>query len=563
MTMRATRSKRSSGRRSERALLSTYRAKRRFDATPEPTGSKRIRPRGAHRFVVQKHEASHLHYDFRLEADGVLKSWAIPKGPSLDPKERRLAMQVEDHPLDYFDFEGIIPAGNYGAGEVIVWDWGTYEIVGGKDEGHEGGSASAAIAAGRLKIRMQGEKLKGTFTLVKIKGRGGSKDNAWLLFKDKDEDADPKWKVEAHGESVKTGETIDDLKADVDAPRWKGKAERAVSKGVKKRAPAKKAAGRTSAGKDPIPRVTTPELATLIDAPFDDDDWLFEVKWDGFRAIATIDADRRVHLASRNGNDLLARFPKLESIGAAFGGLPVVVDGEIVAFDAEGRSSFQRLQNGAGAKISYAVFDVLYAEGRDLRGEPLDARKEVLERIVEGAAKDVVVSKHVVGKGKELFAAASGQGLEGIVAKRRASPYLEKRTRDWLKIKALLEQECVIVGYTEPGGGRTGFGSLLLGLYERGKLVFCGSVGTGFDAKMLASLSKKMKQLETKSAPFAKPPKTKTPAHWVAPKLVAQVRFTEWTRDGSMRHPAFLGLRDDKRPQDVHRERARPAAEVT
>ncbi len=484
MTSRASRSK-----SSERILLSEYRAKRRFGVTPEPSGSKRIRPSGA--------------------------------------------------------------AGSYGGGEVIVWDWGTYDI--------EGKDAARAIEGGRIKIRLHGQKLNGSFTLVKMKGRKGLKGNEWLLFKDNDNAADSRWTIDAHGKSVKTGETIEAVRENATALEGRGHAKGAAPSKRRSQEPSKRARPEK---KGPIPRVTNPELATLIDAPFDDDAWFFEIKWDGFRAIATIDADHGVHLASRNGKDLLARFPTLASIGAAFDGVPVVVDGEIVALDDEGKSSFQRLQNGPGTNLSYVVFDLLYAEGRDLRGEPLEARKEILGRIVKTKAKSVVVSRHIVGKGKELFATASAQGLEGIVAKRRDSKYLEKRTHEWVKVKAQLEQECVVVGYTEPAGARSGFGSLILGLYEGRKLVFCGHVGTGFDEKTLASLSKKMKALKTKSTPFPNPPKLKTRAHWIAPKLVAQIRFTEWTNAGSMRHPTFLGLRDDKKPAEVHREKPRATSDV-
>lgn len=312
---------------------------------------------------------------------------------------------------------------------------------------------------------------------------------------------------------------------------------------------------------DPVPRTIQPELATLIDAPFDDDEWLFETKWDGFRAIATVDAERRVKLVSRNGKDFALRFPSLVSLGDAFAVVPCVVDGEIVAFDANGKSSFQLLQNAARGKVSYVVFDALYAEGRDWRKEPLEARKEALRQIVRKGQKDVIVSSHVVGKGRALFAKASAEGLEGIVGKRRTAPYVEARTRDWVKIKAQLEQECVIAGFTDPEGTRSGFGSLVLGVYEGGTLVYAGNVGTGFDVATLKRLSEKLRAIETATPAFTRPPKTRTEVHWVKPKLVAQVRFTEWTNEGSMRHPTFLGLRDDKPARDVKRElpqRARP-----
>ena len=535
---------------SSAAPLSEYRAKRKFAETPEPRGSRKRRLGTAPRFVVQKHDASHLHYDFRLEIGGVLKSWAVPKGPTLDPREKRLAMAVEDHPLDYYDFEGVIPSGSYGAGEVIVWDWGTFEVEGGED-------AERALAKGRLTFRLHGEKLAGVFTLVKIQPRTGKKDSTWLLLKRNDEDAQRGWRAEDHGESVKSGQPLEALRA---PPPGKAKAKaKAKAKPPKTKKTPRAQRARTP---DPLPRTIHPELATLIDAPFDDDGWLFEIKWDGFRAVTTVGPRFEVTMTSRNGKDLLARFPTLASIGRSFSGAPLVVDGEIVAVDEQGRTSFQRLQNGANAKISYAVFDLLYAEGHDLRDKPLEERKALLARLVDRNAENVILSSHVRGEGTRLFEVARAEGLEGIVGKRRNAPYVEGRTRDWVKIKAQLEQECVIAGYTEPGGGRTGFGSLVLGLYDHGKLVHCGNVGTGFDQATLASLFRRMKKLETRTCPFAKRPPSRTPAHWLAPELVAQVRFTEWTRDGSMRHPAFLGLRDDKDPRECHRERPREVSEV-
>jgi bifunctional non-homologous end joining protein LigD len=321
----------------------------------------------------------------------------------------------------------------------------------------------------------------------------------------------------------------------------------------------------TPAKRAPLPRVKDVERPTLVDAPFDDPDWLFEIKWDGFRALATIHEDGRVAVVSRNGKDLAARFPELADLDKAFATKPLMVDGEIVALDDEGKSSFQRLQNrdgGRAGSIAFVAFDVLYADGRDRRSEPLEQRKKVLEGLVRVGAKNVLFSKHVVEKGIELFAVAQKQGLEGIVGKRRDSVYREGRTRDWVKIKTRLEQECVIGGWTEPTGSRAGFGSLVLGLYEQGRFVHCGNVGTGFDAATIRVLMKKLRPLAVKTSPFHPPPKTRTRAHWVRPKLVAQVRFTEWTNDGSMRHPTFLGLRDDKNPRDCHRERPRAAAEV-
>ncbi len=559
-----------SATQSEKSLLAKYHARRQFEATPEPTGSKRLglsakrRSDGMARFVVQKHHASHLHYDFRLEAGGVLKSWAIPKGPSLNPSDRRLAMQVEDHPLDYYDFEGVIPAGNYGAGEVLVWDWGTYEPV-------DAGDAADAIEHGKIKLRMHGKKLEGGFTLVRMRGKGAD-DHAWLLLKERDASADPRWSAEAHDASVKTGRTLDDLEHDPTAEEWvssrpskESKRHAATTRATRPRKP--------SARKARLPHVTQPMLATLVDAPFDDPAWLFEIKWDGFRALCTVREDGSVALVSRNGKDLLPRFPSLAGLGSSFGGAPLLIDGEIVALDAKGKSSFQALQGRPGKgplRVAFVAFDVLYAEGRDLRGEPLEARKAVLERLVEKGSTDVLYSAHVVGEGRRLFAAAEAEGLEGIIGKRRDSTYAERRTRDWVKIKAQHTQECVIVGWTAPVGAREDFGALVLATYERGALRYAGNVGTGFTRDALRAIMAKLEPLATAASPLTVVPRalgarTRSGAQrvsWVKPKLVAQIRFTEWTKDGLMRHPAFLGLRDDKKAKECSRERPRAARKL-
>jgi bifunctional non-homologous end joining protein LigD len=320
-------------------------------------------------------------------------------------------------------------------------------------------------------------------------------------------------------------------------------------------------------GRQSLPKITTPMLATLIDAPFDSEEWLFEIKWDGFRALAAIGARREVTLTSRNGLDMLGRFPELADIGQDFTDAPVLVDGEIVSLDASGRSSFQRLQNhlqrvedGATDNIVFVVFDVLYAKGEDLRRTPLEARKEILAGLVRKKAKRVLYASHVIGRGKDLFAAASEKGLEGIIGKKRASTYVEKRTRDWVKIKTEKRQECVIGGYTDPQGARTGFGSLHVGLYDAaGRLSYVGNVGTGFSREVASALLDKLKPLATDRCPFAeRPTKHARTSHWVSPKLVAEVRFSEWTDDGRMRHPAFLGLRPDKKPRECVREIAEP-----
>jgi bifunctional non-homologous end joining protein LigD len=501
---------------------------------------------------VQEHRATRLHWDFRLEVDGVMPSWAVTRGPTLIAGEKRLAMMTEDHPLDYRTFEGVIPEGNYGAGEVIVWDEGTYELAEGTDPREQ-------INKGKLKIILHGKKLKGLFTLVRMKPREGERGDPWLLFKDHDEFEDPKWKIEEHAESVKSGKTLAELqRSRKDAPIWKS--NRAASPD----GTAVKRAARARVQADPIPRDVKPMLATLVDAPFDDDRWLFELKWDGYRAIAVVEKDA-VTLTSRNGKDLLHQFPEMKELARAFRSIPVVVDGELCVLDERGRPSFQALQSRLkpelrGMKrrkpsgVTYVVFDLIYADGRDLRERPLEERKRLLETIVVDD-RGVLYSKHFVGKGKELYELAVRNELEGIVGKVRTSPYRSGvRSREWVKIKAKQRQEFVIGGWTEPRGSRKGFGSLLVGYYEKGELKYAGHVGTGFDEKLLRDLMARLKPLERKTSPFSETPKTNTPAHWVEPELVAEVEFAEWTREGILRQPVFLGLRIDKDPASVVRE---------
>ncbi len=537
-----------------RATLETYAKKRNFGNTPEPSdAAAKTKPSSGKRlrFVVQMHRASRLHWDFRLEADGVLKSWAIPKGPTLDPGEKRLAMHVEDHPLDYRDFEGVIPKGNYGAGEVIVWDRGTYRLL-------EGSDTTEQIAKGALKFELYGKKLRGSFALVHIKKARDGEENAWLLIKERDDEADPTWTVEAHAESVKSGRTLKDIAKDPKAPHWESnRPEAAPEKAVR----AKKI--------EPLPSDAQTMLATSVEAPFDDPKWLFELKWDGYRALAFIERDGSVSVVSRNGNEFLSKFPELAALPEAFSERPLIVDGEIVVLDANGRSNFQALQNrldrfgrsGGGKAVTFVAFDLLYGNGRDLRGEPLEQRKAVLESILTGRGP-VMFSKHVLGDGKRLFDLALANDLEGIVGKRRLSTYSGRRSRDWLKIKTHKRQEFVIGGWTEARGSRKHFGALLLGVYGEGGLAYAGSVGTGFDAKKLAAIAARLEPLERKTSPFTTAPKTDTKAHWAAPQLVAEVSFNEWTRDGILRQPVFIALRSDKEPRDVVREPVQKSEDV-
>jgi bifunctional non-homologous end joining protein LigD len=522
--------------------LELYNKKRDFKQTPEPSG-KKARSAKQLRFVVQMHHASRLHYDFRLEADGVLASWAVPKGPTLKPLDRRLAMHVEDHPMDYRTFEGNIPSGQYGAGSVIVWDEGTYELA-------EGDDPATEIANGKIKFVMHGHKLNGEFTLVKIKAREGEHGEPWLLLKDRDEHADEKYDPVDHPESVKTGKTLDDVAGDAKAKIWNSKPKAGHSSAPKRPQRVKR---------DPIPRLKSVMLATLVEEPFDDDDWLFEIKWDGYRAICTIGEDGALTMQSRNDIDLLARFPALGDVAEAFNSAPIIVDGEIVSLDDEGRSSFQRLQEAQKTPrdLTFVAFDLIYADGRDLRKTPLEERKALLERSIRKNER-VLYSKHVVGTGREFFKAAAASGLEGIVGKRRDSTYQERRSRDWVKIKAQHEQEFVVGGWTDPRNSRIGFGALLLGAYDGKKLRYTGHVGTGFSQKLLKELHARLVKIARDTSPFDTKVDSNMKPHWVEPQIVVQVRFTEWTRDKLLRHPAFLGERIDKKAASVKLETPKP-----
>jgi bifunctional non-homologous end joining protein LigD len=516
--------------------LREYRRKRDPVATPEPFGGPG--PVGGSRFVVHKHSARRLHYDLRLEIDGVLKSWAVPKGPSVRAHEKRLAVHVEDHPIEYADFEGLIPEGNYGAGPSIVWDTGRFQLL--KPE-----PAREQIARGKLEFELFGFKLRGRWTLARMSG----KDRDWLLLKKSDEYASETEPTERYPESVLSGLTIEELRdgaSRVDALRRR-LTELAAPRG------------------DIAPSGDLLMLATLVDETPSDPAWLFEIKYDGVRVLASRAGDE-LELRGRSGQLVTTRYPE---VTAALHALPLhrfVLDGEIVALDDRGRSSFQRLQERMGltrpadiARARGAVpvravfFDALGLDGRDLRRLPLEARKECLKLLVPPRGV-VYFGDHVLSHGADFLAAACEQGLEGVVAKKRDSPYVAKRSRDWLKIKCQLQQEFVIGGYTAPQGSRAHFGALHLGLYDQGELVYVSKVGTGFDERALKSISAKLGPLERSTSPFVRGTPAGRDHRWVEPRLVGEVRFTEWTRDGGIRHPSFLGLRDDKRPEDCVRE---------
>jgi bifunctional non-homologous end joining protein LigD len=522
--------------------LEEYHHKRAFDQTPEPAGEPHEPSDEPLRFVVQKHAASHLHYDFRLEMDGILRSWAVPKGPSLNPEDKRLAMMTEDHPFDYRTFEGIIPAGNYGAGSVMVWDEGTYEPLHATgDREHDDKLARQGVHQGHLTFILHGTKLRGEFALIKL---AHGEENAWLLVKANKDEYAGDTDVSRQDRSAVTGRTLDEI------------ADQAPVTQIA-------AADIPDAPAQALPDQPKPMLAETGAEPFDDPDWRYEIKWDGYRIMARISPDG-VTLFSRNGQDYTERFGpaavELEKLK-----LPAVIDGEMVIVDPDGKSNFQQLQNylrtGAGRLVYYA-FDIIHLDGRDLTGLPLSQRQDLLRRTLP-AGDHLKLSEAVLTQGKALFEQAKRGGLEGLMAKRSDSRYLPgKRSRDWLKLKSSLRQEAVIIGYTQPRGGRQHFGALVLGVYQDSQLVYAGHTGTGFDDATLAELFEQMQPLRRDQPPVTPIPKTNEPAVWLDPVLVCEIGFTEWTADGAMRHPVFLGLRSDKAATDVvHEQPVAPAAE--
>src|SRR5712672_4374731 len=526
--------------------LAEYRRKRRFKETPEPRGKKARKDEKL--FVIQKHAARRLHYDLRLEVGGVLKSWAVPKGPSLNPGDKRLAIQVEDHPFDYRTFEGTIPEGNYGAGEVIVWDEGTFEPEGPL-------SAAEQIERGELKFRLHGKKLNGSFVLVKLK-RSQNK-NEWLLIKHRDEYADPMWNVEEHGESVVSGR-----------PLPKTHKEKQKEKRVVQDSSPLSPAELPGARKAPMPHEVSVTLAKLADKPFSDPNWLFEIKWDGIRTVAFVE-NGSVRLFSRSQRDVSAEFPAFQDLAKHLRAGTAILDGEIVTLDENGRSDFQKLQNRFGVSkpsqklisdvpLTYYFFDVLYCNGFDVRKTPLLQRKEFLRQLLSGDDR-VRFSEHQLEKGKELYAAAKAQGLEGIVGKQIESPYTGNRTGFWLKFKIVTELDAVIVGWTAPRRTRQYFGALVLALYdEKKELQFIGSVGTGFDQKTQKDLLAQLEKLRVSRSPLQNPPKLREHVEWVRPAIVARIKFANWTDDNHLRAPVFLGIRKDRAPEECTFSAARP-----
>jgi len=570
--------------------LEEYKRKRDFKKTAEPAGKalpKKVQ--GASRYVIQKHAARRLHYDFRLEMDGVLKSWALPKGLPWKRGEKHLAVEVEDHPIEYGDFEGIIPEGQYGGGTVMVWDRGNYHVY--------GEQPVKSLRDGKLHLVLDGDKAKGEWTLVRIRGRDDAK-NQWLILKTGGDAKAPSKKLE--DQSVKTGRTMKQIaeardaewesnrQAD-DSPTSKFKAR--IRQALKKKANDKMVGRdhqarrevtsedrRGRLGEPALPalpsakaRFMEPMKAKLVENPPATGDWIYELKFDGIRLIA-VKMSGKVSLLSRNQNELGARFPEIVEAIKNLPARECVIDGEVVALDEEGRSSFQLLQaremEGRKSPVYFYAFDLLQLDGKSLVGLPLEARKNVLEKLCADTGDPIRYSGAIGGDAGKLLEEVKRRGLEGIIGKQRNSVYEPaRRSGAWIKLKCVEQQEFVIGGFTPPQGARKHFGAVLVGYYENKKLVFAGKVGTGFTTKSLAMLHKKLRADERPDCPFVDIPSKQngqwvqgiTPSmmrkmHWVNPVFVCEIKFAEWTRDKKLRAPVFLGLREDKGPHDVIKE---------
>jgi bifunctional non-homologous end joining protein LigD len=529
--------------------LSEYNRKRDFGITAEPAGDSPAgkRKASALSFVIQKHDARNLHYDFRLELDGVLLSWAVPKGPSLDPSQKRLAVHVEDHPLSYGGFEGSIPAGQYGAGDVIVWDRGIWQPH---------GDPHKAYAAGKLKFSLVGEKLSGDWTLVRTRLKGSGDKQQWLLIKEKDPQARPIAEydiVQAEPASVLSDAVVGKPKAKVQA-KTKAAAKAAPKASTRKQATA-------------VPEQFSPQLATLVDrAP--EGDWQYEIKFDGYRILARIQGGE-VRLFTRNGHDWTERLPRQAKALQALKLKDSWLDGEVVSLNGDGLPDFQALQNafdiGRSLDIVYYLFDAPFLNGRDQREDPVETRRAALKSALSASKSKLLrFSEAFAANHRDIFESACDLALEGVIGKRAGSPYVSRRSDDWIKLKCRLRQEFVIVGYTRPQGSRTGFGALLLAVNDDAGLVYAGRVGTGFDQASLKAIYTQLSALERDQSPLQKP-LTSAQArgvHWVEPSLVGEVQFAEWTREGVVRQAAFVGMRTDKPAAQIIHEQPRAAKSV-
>jgi bifunctional non-homologous end joining protein LigD len=543
------------------AELDTYQRKRDFSRTAEPEGKLSESPSGR-LYLIQKHAARRLHYDLRLELGGVLKSWALPKGPSLDPEEKRLAVQVEDHPVEYGSFEGIIPAGEYGGGTVMLWDQGEWESI---------GDPEAGLRKGHLSFRLHGKRLQGSWTLARLGGKADPEEKNWLLIKKRDEMARVEGEYSTTREelsSIASGRSMEGIAGAADSVWKEG---RAVSgeddKSRPEAAPAVisiEPAGLPGVRKAPMPKKVKPQLAIAVQEAPPGEQWLHEIKYDGYRLLCFIDRGN-VRLLTRRGQDWTEKFSKAASAAASLPLTQAILDGEMVVLDEKGVSDFQALQNflrnRQKGELTYFLFDILHYEGYDLTRVPLAERKELLRRLLPPPEQGGTLrySDHFTGRGEQVFQHACRFALEGIISKRAQSIYLQKRSSQWRKVKCLNRQEFVIGGFSDPGGGRSGLGALLLGYYETPrKLVFSGKVGTGFSEEVLRELRRRLEPLERASPPFVNPPAGAEArgVHWVRPELVAEVEFTSWTQDGRLRHPSYKGLREDKAATEIRLEEA-------
>lgn len=529
--------------------LKEYADKRSFSKTPEPKPEAKPKHDEGNFFCVQRHDATRLHYDFRLEIDGVLKSWAVPKGPTLEPLAKHLAMHVEDHPLSYGNFEGNIPKGEYGGGSVMLWDRGSFELLGDIPPLQQ-------IERGDLKFRLHGEKLKGEFAIVHMRGRG--KGNEWLIIKKKDADAKPGWNIEEFAHSVLTGRTQQEIADDLPAHKT---VEKKVAKSVTKK---KRTALPEGAVEAEMPEIFEPMQAEIATSPPSGENWLYEVKWDGVRALCFL-RDQHVQIFSRRGNRCDQQYPELAVLPHYVEASTAILDGEIAVLDERGRPNFSYIQPRIAISDPNSIahlarktpatlflFDLVYLNGYDLRGVPLSERKRLLSEILT-PSDHIKYSDHFINVGAEMLEAARQSGLEGIMAKRLNSKYENRRSRCWLKIKVVNQQEFVICGFTH--GERSHFSSLVLGLYEGGKLVHAGQVGTGFNDKSLVDIHQKLEPLITDRSPFeTKLKRALRQITWVRPELVCEAKFLEFTPDGLLRAPVFLGLRSDKDPKECVRE---------
>jgi bifunctional non-homologous end joining protein LigD len=527
--------------------LKTYRDKRNFDITPEPAAGG-VPNEQERAFVIQKHWATRLHYDLRLELGGSMKSWAVPKGPSFDPGDKRMAVHVEDHPISYNSFEGVIPPKQYGAGKVIIWDKGEWIAL---EDPHKG------LRDGKLKFELRGHKLHGHWTLVRIKGREAERQEPWLLIKEKDSYARPK------SEFSVVDEMPDSVKQLPDRPAHPGAALQADTA-----APAPASGPPLGARKAALPEALQPQLATLVDSPPEDaENWIYEIKFDGYRMLTRVE-DGDLRLLTRNGNDWTA---KLAQLARALKSMELPdgwYDGEIIMPGDRVPADFQALQSAFDSArtgdIVYYLFDLPFCAGYDLRDVPLLERRAVLERIVQRKPHPKVRFSAVFdASAQDVLASACRLGLEGVIGKRKNSAYVMRRSSDWVKLKCGQRQEFVIGGYTDPQGTRTGIGSLLLGVHDKdGTLRYAGNVGTGFNEQVLRELRRTLDSLQTNRSPFAADAEMPKKAHWVKPELVCEVAFGEWTRGNRIRHSVFHGLRTDKPPAAITREEPRHGAPV-